>query len=458
MNIIFLFLLTILTICAYVLTGKDILSPWVILCSIFLGVLILVLLNSSKWDVVFYEYPVILILLSLIMWGVGSGVGILGTCRVTQEENPRFLDRLKGYYPALFICIVSLICTIIYIFKELQRVDLNGGITAAIRQLYEKAVQNQGGSFIQNQLFEIIVVLAYLSIYRIFVKAFLLKKTDPIGYPILMFPILNFMVATIIRTDRNVYLRACIYTAVLWIFFFRQKTRRNINWKIIKKLVIMLGVALILFYGIGKTKQYKSSFLDSLSIYGGSGLYNLNLYIHEHPSGKLNPGDSGTFVSIQNMLARLGFMSKSAFERIDEFISYQTTKGYFYRSNVYTAIKTYYYDYGIWGVIILPLISGIFFQWFYRQINQKKLGFSCILYASFIYPVVYYPILEQMFNKIHFGTMYELFWLILIFYIIYGKSGLWRIRMKRNLALHITRKSLRIFHKQSNYKQGNFLT
>lgn len=454
MNILFLIILILLTCYAYKISGKDILSPWFILCAMFLSVLIVVLLNTSKWEVTFYGYPVFLIICSLVMWGIGGGIGDLGKKRVKQNKSIKFYHRLQGYYPSFLFCIISFVSAVLYSLMQLQGINFNSGITVGIRQIYENAINNQGGRFIQNQLFEIVAALGYLSIYRLLVKAFILKKEDHLSYFVLAVPVFIFIYVTAIRTDRNIFIRACIYTAVLWIFFLRQRHMKNLNLKIIKRLALMLVVALVIFYGLGKVKQYKSSFFDSMSIYGGSGLYNLNLYINKYPSGIQNSGDSATFYTIKNVFARLGFIEKSSFERIDEFISFETNNGFFYSSNVYTALKTYYYDYGILGMLIFPFISGMLFEWFYRQINQKKIGFSCVLYAALVYPIIYYPILEQMFNRVHFGLVYEIFWLTSMFYMVYGKYGLWRIRTVRYQVKDSVKESNHVLKPFLEYEQG----
>lgn len=432
MNIIFLSILIILTYYAYQISKKDFLSPWFILCFMFLCVLSIVLLNKTTWNVAFSKRSIFLITIALFMWGIGGGIISFRKLRSIQYEDENFYFRLKGNYPAFFISLISFVCTLFYVLLQLRGINLKSGITTGIRQIYENAVINQNGNFLKNQLLEIVIALAYLSIYRIFIKKFILKKEDNIKYSILLTPIFFFFIAIIFSTDRNKFLRICIYTSILFVFFLRQQQIRYINFIIIKKLLLLLVIVLVFFYILGKTKQYKTGFFNSLSIYGGSGLNNLNIFINEHPMGKLNKGDSGTFYNIQNILAKLGIMPKSSFNRIDEFITFQTKSGYTYASNVYTALKTYFYDYGVLGLIIFPFISGMIYEYFYRHVNQKKLGFSCVLYASLLYPIVYYPILEQMFNRMHLGLIYEIFWLTSLFYIIYGKYGIWRIHTPKH--------------------------
>lgn len=432
MNIVFLGILIALTYYAYQISRKDFLSPWFVLCLMFLCVFNIVLLNKTSWNVKFSKYSIFLITLSLLMWGIGGGIVSFRDFRIMQCEDKKLYQRLRGTYPATLIFFVSCICTFLYVLLQLKEINIESGITAGIRQIYENAINNTSGNFFKNQLLEIVIASTYISIYRIFIKIFILKKEDHVKYPILLMPIFFFFIAIIFSTDRNKFIRICIYISVLFVFFIRQQQLKNVNFTIVRKMILLMIIVLICFYILGKTKQYKSNFFNSLSIYGGSGLNNLNIFINEYPFRKLNTGDSGTFYSIQNVLAQLGIMPKSSFNRIDEFITFQTKSGYTYASNVYTALKTYFYDYGVLGLIIFPFISGMIYEYFYRHVNQKKLGFSCVLYASLLYPIVYYPILEQMFNRMHLGLIYEIFWLTSLFYIIYGKYGIWRIHTPKH--------------------------
>ena len=76
----------------------------------------------------------------------------------------------------------------------------------------------------------------------------------------------------------------------------------------------------------------------------------------------------------------------------------------------------------MWGIVFIPLISGFCYDIFYRYINKSEKDLSKIFYAMFIYPIIYYPIMEQMFTRMHLGTVYEIMWMYVLFNILCKNS------------------------------------
>ena len=106
----------------------------------------------------------------------------------------------------------------------------------------------------------------------------------------------------------------------------------------------------------------------------------------------------------------------------EKFIEYASTNGYYFSTNVYTALKRYFEDFGMWGIVFIPLISGFCYDIFYRYINKSEKDLSKIFYAMLIYPIIYYPIMEQMFTRMHLGTVYEIMWMYVLFNILCKNS------------------------------------
>ena len=104
-----------------------------------------------------------------------------------------------------------------------------------------------------------------------------------------------FLIAVLVTTDRNILLRYAIYFACMYVFFFYENKRfKRMNAAILRRVALMVIIVVIAFFVMGLAKQYTSSFLDSISVYGGSGLYNFNLWL-ESTGGVKTGGASETF-------------------------------------------------------------------------------------------------------------------------------------------------------------------
>lgn len=196
---------------------------------------------------------------------------------------------------------------------------------------------------------------------------------------------------------------------------------------IIRKGSIYVAIALIIFYFFGLTKNYTSNLTRVIGLYGGSGLYNFNFYLENAENFELGYGQ----YTFSNILAILDSIfnfrngnSILANSQLFEFITFKSSTGFIYASNIYSSLRLYVADFGFYGVVMIPGIMGIFFESLYSRVKKYKFGLTWIVYGNFIYGVVYLPIQEQFFQRMHLGTLYEIFWLLLIYYLIYGKRGL----------------------------------
>ena len=76
-------------------------------------------------------------------------------------------------------------------------------------------------------------------------------------------------------------------------------------------------------------------------------------------------------------------------------------------------------DFGYFGVILFPMILGIFFEYIYILTKRKIYGFSWLFYSMCVYPILYFVIAEQFFGRMHLGRVYEIFWVAFFYFLIY---------------------------------------
>ncbi len=325
--------------------------------------------------------------------------------------------------------LLSIALTAAYAFKLLS--DAGGGsFSERLRAIYDNVVNGYTPGFIFNQMLEIIIAVAYVNTFRLFQRIF--SRHDKISIVKLSIPIVMFLIAVLVTTDRNILLRYAIYFACMYVFFFYENRRfKRMNAAILRRVALMVIIVVIAFFVMGLAKQYTSSFLDSISVYGGSGLYNFNLWLESTGGGSAGGASEtfGTFVRVVgDLLGRIGIkLDISYVERFDEFITFTSSTGYVYSSNIYSALKPFVADLGYFGAVFFPFLLGMFYQWLYLRAKRYKYKFSWAVYCMLLYPIVFFPILEQLFNRFTLGFVYELVWLAIIYYSVYGRRRYGRI-------------------------------
>ncbi|MDE5755559.1 MAG: oligosaccharide repeat unit polymerase [Clostridia bacterium] len=421
-------LLALLTT-AYFWGKRDLLSPWFLLCLAILASYLIVLLNYNNWDVKINGTFVLYITTALISFGIGAFVvKIFSPSKLvtaTHLERVSLKKELPSKrYPEIFFIVVSVIAAVLYCWKVLSDVGGSGSISERIRHIYDSVVGGYSPGFVFNQCLELTFAIAYINVYRLFQEIY--SRCRVISILNLLIPILVFIVVIMVSSDRNIFLRFAIYFICLFVLFFRENSKkRNVNKSIVFKVSILLLILVIIFFLLGKSKQYSSGIFKSVSIYGGSGLYDFNLWIADFDQSLLHGQSTfSVFITMFNSIfGRFGFVLPNAnIDRIDEFIEFSASNGYVFSSNIYTALRPYVEDFGYFGVILFPFIIGMFYQWLFVKMKKSKYGYNWILYCMLIYPIVFFPILEQLIRRFHLGFIYEIAWVAIVYHLVYGNK------------------------------------
>lgn len=426
MSVLLLCILIIFVFAAYFAGRKHLLSPWFLLCAVALATYCIVLINYNNWSVHINALFALYLCTAILAFGGGTAIVnlVVGNKNAKSEKTEfRGADFNRPYPVNLFLC-ASILLTAAYLFKLIHDVGGASSFSAMLRRIYENTInKNYSPGFIFNQMSEIIRAIAYLNTFRLFARFY--EKRRSVSIVKLILPIALFIVVALMATDRNVFLRYGIYFICLWIlFYYRNSKKKNANARIICCVLIMGVVLLLVFFLMGKLKQYQSDLGRALSIYGGSGLYNFNLWL-ESFDGNLMYGQStfSQFINtVGSFLKPFGIHLQSNVPAFDTMITYTSPNGYSYSSNIYSALKPYVEDFGYAGVIIFPFIIGAFYQWLFLKMKRSGCGFAVIAYCLLIYPVIFFPIAEQLFRRFHLGFIYEIGWVAILYFAVYGRK------------------------------------
>lgn len=377
-----------------------------------------IFINRNNWDVSlsfkFFIY-VITAILSFILSTYLVQL-IFKKDRVIKILDDKKIQTIAR--PRLSLAIMITIAFVIYSSLYVKRVGFSSDLTALLSNAYSLNVLNNGnsGGFMENQTLKIITGIAYISTYQFLLQKFIVKLKLP--QVTNFYNIIVFFLTAILSTDRNILLRFFIYTLVLWILFFsyvNSEYVKNISFKIVSRLLLSVGVILLILYLVGKMKGYTSDFSRSMGLYAGSGLNNFNLFLNNVYDGQLQWGGV-TFKGVKGVIDTILGNNVESISFFDEVIAFRASTGFVYISNIYSAMRPFVLDFGYFGVIFFPMLMGIIFEILFSMSMRRRLGLAWIIYAALIYPVIYFFILEQFFSRIHFGSVYEILWII-IFYL-----------------------------------------
>lgn len=432
-------ILFLFVIISYWYCRKNFAAPWFLLCLSIWASFSIVVLNIINWDIKNKGYngkTTVCFLAVLISFFIGSFIGKLILQRKSKDIlktlSYNMTERSKRNYPYNIFAILSIILLIFYFIFNLTAIDFHSlsSFEKSLRTLYDTKKQ---GNFLRTQIFEIIIAIAYINLHRYMVEKYLLLQKPNKK---IIIPIIVFLIYSLFSTDRNTLLRYIIFGLAIFVMSYNWENITNKkNFKLIINVGLLIIVSAIVFWGYGRLKNYTSNFERAVGIYAGSGLYGFNLWLNDFNNQFTN--GNYTFSSIQRTLYAFGIGSGTNVARHLELISYASPNGYVFATNIYSALRTYYQDFGIIGLIIFPFLTGFTYEILYQISINKKFGFWWLFYVAHIYPIVYYPIAEQFFLRFHLGLVYEIFWLCFFYYLVYSKNGLWHIKMSctRNIKL-----------------------
>lgn len=408
---------------------KDVIAPGFLLVLAFTGSYLIVLLNRDTWEIVIYPEFIICLSTVIVSWHFGGGVVRFATSNLgikrTTHHNSSVRYKAEYNYPYGLMIIISVFFVMLYVAQNLGSFSISN-IMSFKDALSNRYHADDERNVFKTQIIEIITAVGFMSIYRLMMDRYVLKKKGTTLK--LLIPIVLYMFCSLISTDRNTLLRLVIFFLCMYVFFLRARYNfKDINRIIFVRVAIIALGAMMLFWLFGLAKNYKSDLNRSVGIYGGSGLYNFNLWVHNY--NKEHTMGSDTFSVFKTTLKAFGIGNGSDFPRHLEFVIFRSHTGYVYATNIYSAMRPYYNDFGMFGLVLFPMLIGMFYEFVYIMTLRHRYGYSWLFYSSMLYPVIYFPIAEQMIKRFHLGLVYENMWLLFFFIIIYCYDGLWRVKV-----------------------------
>ncbi|WP_296023794.1 O-antigen polymerase [uncultured Treponema sp.] len=398
---ILLFLLIAFDILLFIFFDRNILSPSVLAVSMFVLSTFVACLNIETWKFHISSYTVVMIMTSLIALGAGEFVVRLFYYKRIQSKNNYIpLESIKlSNKMVLFISMVmSFLC--FHYLNELMRLAIAAGYSknagllfvAYVRiaslkpEVYGRIDRLAGWSCTFAEVF------AYIFLYIVCFNKIFFNKFNLLY----LLPIITYLPYTIFSGGRTEFIYIIAFIIVVGGTFYLQKNRwrGKSMFKILKAGILGIILFFCIFIAIGSLKNsifIKKAF-STISFYTGMSIPSLDDYF-------LNPRPKGEYFGEHVLFGIYKFLkvfdnSIPQFYAPYDFVDFNGTKG-----NVYTVIRRYHQDFGLFGLYILMFFLGLFYGFFYLWVNKKQ-SFCLLVYGTIIAPIIEASIEERFFMSI----------------------------------------------------------
>lgn len=414
----------ILFFTSFFLFKKNILNPSVILCSVFLVSLFFSILNAKKWGVTFHLNTTLIILGTIIVFILGNSIVYLLPKKNKKIVNleEKILINTPSFKLLILINIIFLILLYKY-FQEIYKLSLIGGNpggynlmlfyarNAKLNFYNEGRFLTFGVYFGKSVSYICFFIFSYLTIF----EKFKIKNL------FLLFPTIIYCGFIILSTGRTEFIYLLVYMLVVFFILYQQKYK--FNQKITKKIIVYGILSLLIFFvifslaGLLTGKTQTRSIFEMISIYAGTSIPSLDIYLNSPKVSNTYFGEN-TFFGIYNVLRKFGYKIQLL------YVPYEFVYFGGIMTNIYTAIRRYYEDFGIEGLFLITFLLGLFYGIFFYYASYKKNNFFIlILYANFCFPIFEFPI-EERFFMILFPTafIYNFIFLGIVYYFLVYKN------------------------------------
>lgn len=418
--------LVLITINAYVICKQNILSPWVILCSVFSVSTFFAMLNVRKWNYDLKVETVLVIIVALLFFGAGEIIisimfeklKIFNDYKHNKNYNTNANKIINISFLKIALLSLIMMFMLIYYFYKTYQLSISAGNTNGISSMLKYArlaqlnSENIGrlGGYISFFVEAVALLFGYIFLSNIILFKFRIK------FLYYLLPVILYIPFIVLSTGRTEFINYIAAFIVIGCIFYQIKNGWDPRNSI--RILMIASFSLVLFYIIfiaagyltGKSQVYKA--FDLISFYTGVSIPCFNQYlINPKPDTRII--GEHTLYSVFSLLNSIGFDDMPDSLRHLEFLRFGGIKG-----NVYTALRRYIQDYSIYGMLLLQLFFGMFFSFFINLIKKRnKQGFIIIIYSFIFYSLVMMSIDDLFLSSIiSLGTFYELIMLAVLYY------------------------------------------
>lgn len=401
-------------------SGGDVIQPGSIICIMALLSLVVLAFLSGKYDYNQSGLTILFFGIAIFFACVGSLLIPHRNYRPSEEYVPKVQPTSLVIISLLFV----VISTALY-YREVRSVASMIGYNTNSQYgflYYYRTATEQGNDALntQSKLVGQMVICSYaVSYYSAidFIKRAyygLFYKKRIIVLEICTMAI--FMIQCILSGGRTQFLYFIEAIIFLTIYFYYIKYHRSVNTKMIRKIFLVIFLTFIAFYFLGSFtgKTKKLNIQETLFSYIASPIPAFDKLINKDVRFPNEYFGSDVFIGLYDILHRLGFKINVS-TMPAPFTSFHGVG-----TNIYGAFGRYYGDFGVIGLILIPLFLGIAYQMGYLSLynTKRNLDLKLSIFLICSHWLFDFCIEDRFFLSIFaLGTLSRILYMILLYWI-----------------------------------------
>lgn len=445
MTIIILFVLLILLLLMSLAIFNDIFSPASIVCESFILAYICACYSSHSehWLFDISIETLLIIFIGLLSFIVGSFFAKSSKVRKTEIESIEleYIDMSKTKLLVVIFVQMCILIVFLYYYKAMMG-QLSGMLWSDMLRMYRFIAAYGEGMDTPipgwvSHLTKIARANAYVALYvlmhNIAIQGIMKTKKLSKKWPLCLI-IGLYIPYSILQAARFELLVLITMGIIIWYTYYSEyseavhKKQRNIR-RSFYKIVVLLILVMIGFSSIGTLvgRLEAVGILSEATNYFGRTIQALDNCV-------IAPFVTTSFSEKESLYALIKFFSQLGLVSENQgkfYLSFTSLNGYSL-GNTYTALRRYFVDYNIFGVVLFPTIMGYVFTKLYRICRRPKAGsidYSFLCYSSVIYCAFLYSY-EEFFWSTVISVNYVLIFACL--YVVSGYvNGNWKFNSKR---------------------------
>lgn len=398
----------------YCFNGKNILSPSVLACAVFILSVAMYAFNPAYYGYEIHFNTVIFIALFLFCLFLGEffGNAVTGGKKTLPLKGKIKNEIILPVWVCVLLAAVVLVIGVIYFF-EVYRFSLTVGNTAGNYLSMAKYVRFSEETFTASVLVSqgtgVSECLLFMAVYCYVYN----KQISGKRYLRYLIIVLAFIPHVLAADNRVKLLRIIIVSFIIIIFLLKQGVdwNRKKDLKIISVSVLLLVLYVLLWRLLGYRTEVSanSDAWTSIVKYTSSSIVGFDMFINGMTAEVSVYFGERTLLNVYAILNSWGF-GVPKIETFEGFFRYSGGE-----SNVYTLFKAYIQDFGYVACGLAMFFTGFLIAWLINSIRYRKLTyFKLSVLGLFFYPVLMISISNVLGSIIGMPFIYTLVYLVII--------------------------------------------
>lgn len=283
--------------------------------------------------------------------------------------------------------------------------------------------------FLLKQLLKLIQVLFLLYGFNL-IRFF---NTMTAGQKWTNFLIIGFCTINLLLTGARGTVVNLLISCIIFFHLLRiQKAGKYKQYRVkyLIRMVLLLIAVLVTFFlvkdfvGRSGTVSGAMKFMDYIAYYTGTQYIALDQYLQNPPLPSRIFGKE-TFFGINQFFSKIKLVDITSYIVHLEFRP--VGAGAELRSNVYTFLRSYHYDFGEIGMYLLHGLSILLLTVFYEYVKKKRGNIGILIFGQMYYTIVMSFFAERFYSNIFSANYVEQFLLLIVLYEFFIRK---RIRLK----------------------------